>query len=277
MLFRAALILFILNVAAAAQTASPTAPQTKKAPAKGTTTTTAKAPQAILHTTAGEMKCELFPDKAPKAVDNFIGLATGKKDWINPLTGQKVQGKPLYDGVIFHRVIPGFMIQGGDPIGTGNGTPGYKFDSELHADLLFDRPGRLAMANSGANTNGSQFFITEDQRPPLNPCLEEAGCDKPFAPPNNHVAKGWGYTIFGQCDAATVALVTKIAQGPCRGRVCDGSNPRPDNPVKITHIEILNAPAAKPAPAKPSAAKPAAQPSAAKPAASPKPSSTPKQ
>jgi cyclophilin family peptidyl-prolyl cis-trans isomerase len=275
MLFRTALILFTLNLAAAAQTASPTAsPQMKKAPAKPAgSPTTAKAPLAILHTTAGDMKCELFPDKAPNTVDNFIGLATGKKDWTNPLTGQKVHGKPLYDGVIFHRVIPNFMIQGGDPIGTGTGNPGYKFADELNADLLFDRPGRLAMANSGPNTNGSQFFITEVPTPFLNPCLDEGGCMRG----TRVMAKNSGYTLFGQCDDATVALAKKIAQGPCQGQVCDGSNSRPDNPVKITHVEILNAPAAKPAPAKPSAAKPAAKPSAVKPAASPKPSPTPQE
>ena len=197
------------------------------------------------------MKCELFPDKAPKTVDNFIGLATGQKDWKNPSTGQTEHNHPLYDGVIFHRVIPGFMIQGGDPTGTGMGSPGYQFEDELLPSLLFDKPGRLAMANSGQNTNGSQFFITEAPQPALNPCLEETGCRKPWG----LVPKGTGYTIFGQCDDATVALVKKIAQGPCRGKVCDGDNSRADNPVKITHIEILNPPkpakpAAKPSPKK---------------------------
>jgi peptidyl-prolyl cis-trans isomerase A (cyclophilin A) len=167
-------------------------------------------------------------------------------------------------------VIPNFMIQGGDPIGTGRGDPGYKFADELNADLLFDRPGRLAMANSGPNTNGSQFFITEVPTPFLNPCLDEGGCMRGA----RTMAKNTGYTLFGQCDDAAVALATKIAQGPCRGQVCDGQNFRPDNPVKITHVEILNAPGI---PAKPSAAKPATKGSAAKPAASPKASPTPQE
>src|SRR5215467_4328467 len=105
-----------------------------------------KHPTAIIHTTAGDLKCELFPDQAPNTVANFVGLATGKKDWTDPDTGKAMQNKPYYDGVIFHRVIPGFMIQGGDPTGTGHGGPGYQFDDELHADLKFDKPGRLAMA-----------------------------------------------------------------------------------------------------------------------------------
>jgi peptidyl-prolyl cis-trans isomerase A (cyclophilin A) len=181
------------------------------------------------------MKCELFPDKAPKTVANFVGLATGQKDWTDPATHKPQHNRPLYDGVIFHRVIPGFMIQGGDPTGTGTGNPGYQFEDELLPNLLFDKPGRLAMANSGRNTNGSQFFITEAEQPGLNPCLDERGCQKPWG----LVPKGTGYTIFGQCDKATVALVRKIALGPCGGgQTCDGRNSRPLNPVKITHIEI---------------------------------------
>jgi peptidyl-prolyl cis-trans isomerase A (cyclophilin A) len=276
MLVRTVLMLLSFSLAAAAQTANPTAsPQTKKAPkAAATTATSAKPPEAILHTTVGDMKCELFSAQAPQAVANFIGLATGKKDWTNPTTGQNVHGKPLYDGVIFHRVIPNFMIQSGDPMGTGFGNPGYKFADELNADLLFDRPGRLAMANSGPNTNGSQFFITEVPYPSLNPCLDEGGCVRG----NRTVPKNSGYTLFGQCDAAAVELVKKIARGTCQGGVpCDFQNSRLQDPVKITHIEILNAPGAatKPAVAKPSAAKPAAKSSTPKPAASPKASPTP--
>jgi len=203
-----------------------------------TTGTPAEPPMAIIHTTAGDMKCVLFPDKAPKTVENFIGLALGTKDWTNPSTGKAEHNRPLYDGVIFHRVIPGFMIQGGDPLGTGTGGPGYKFEDELLPDLLYDKPGRLAMANSGANTNGSQFFITEDALPSLNPCFQEGGCQRSYGT----MPKGMGYTIFGQCDDATVELAKKIAQGQCRGQVCNPGNFHPDNPVKITHIEILNAP-----------------------------------
>lgn len=266
MLVRSVLILLSFTLATMGQSPSPTpSSQTKKAPAKAPAAapTPAKPPQAILHTTVGDMKCELFPDKAPKAVDNFIGLSTGKKDWINPLNGQKVHGKPLYDGVIFHRVIPNFMIQSGDPIGTGYGNPGYKFADELNADLLFDRPGRLAMANSGPNTNGSQFFITEVPYPSLNPCLDDGGCMRG----TRIMPKNSGYTLFGQCDAAAVDLVKKIAHGTCQGGVpCDFQNSKLQDPVKITHIEIQNAPGAT---------KPVAKPSAGKPAASPKPSPAP--
>ena len=130
MLVRSVLILMSFTLAAMGQAPTPTpSSKAKKAPVKAPAAApaAAKAPQAILHTTVGDMKCELFPDKAPKTVDNFVGLATGKKDWINPLNGQRVHNKPLYDGVIFHRVIPNFMIQSGDPVGTGFGNPGYKF------------------------------------------------------------------------------------------------------------------------------------------------------
>jgi peptidyl-prolyl cis-trans isomerase A (cyclophilin A) len=231
MLQRWVLILLILSITVAGQTKNKAAAPTPAA-------TPGPPPTAIIHTTAGDMKCELFPDKAPKTVDNFVGLAMGTKDWTNPSTGKTEHNHPLYDGVIFHRVIPTFMIQGGDPLGTGTGGPGYQFEDELLPDLLFDRPGRLAMANSGPSTNGSQFFITEKPLSSLDPCFTEDGCQRPgFSMP-----KGAGWTIFGQCDDATVELVKKIALGPCRGRVCDGGNSRADNPVKITHIEILNPP-----------------------------------
>jgi peptidyl-prolyl cis-trans isomerase A (cyclophilin A) len=255
MLVRAALVLLSLSVVAAGQSDStPT-------PSRGTHTppkpvTAAKPAWAILHTTAGDMKCELFPDKAPKAVGNFIGLANGTKDWRDPATGKTAHSKALYDGVIFHRTIPGFMIQGGDPLGTGTGGPGFEFEDELHADLLYDKPGRLAMANHGPNTNGSQFFITEVAQPGLNPCLDDGGCQRPWG----HVDKNTGYTIFGQCDDATVELVKKIARMPCRGTVCDGRNSQPDNPVKISHIEILNPPVASTVPARLPSAKPSPRP-----------------
>ncbi len=184
---------------------------------------------ATIDTTAGKLTCTLFPDKAPIGVANFIGLATGTKDWTSPVTHQKKHGVPLYDGTIFHRVIPNFMIQGGDPKGDGTGDPGYAFKNETSPELKFDRPGRLAYANAGPNTNGSQFFITEVPYPSLN----------------------GGYTLFGQCDDASVALVKQIA------RVGRDSNDRPFRPVKINHITIegggasakpaMSAPAAKPA------------------------------
>src|SRR5882724_3208508 len=120
------------------------------------------SPTAIIHTTAGDMSCELFPKDAPIGVANFIGLSNGTKDWTSPVGHAKKHGVPLYDGTIFHRVIPGFMIQGGDPAGTGSGDVGFMFKNETSPTLKFDRPGRLAYANSGPDTNGSQFFITED-------------------------------------------------------------------------------------------------------------------
>ena len=123
--------------------------------------------QVILQTSKGDITCVLFEKKAPKTVANFIGLAQGTKEWIDPRTGKTVK-KPLYDGTIFHRVIPGFMIQAGDPLGTGFGGPGYRFEDEIAGGLAFDRPGMLAMANSGPNTNGSQFFITVAPTPWLN-------------------------------------------------------------------------------------------------------------
>ena len=118
-------------------------------------------PTAVIDTTAGKLTCTLFSDKAPIGVANFIGLSDGTKDWTSPITHQKKHGVPLYDGTIFHRVIPDFMIQGGDPQGTGTGGPGYQFEDETKGSPhKFDKPGKLAMANSGPGTNGSQFFIT---------------------------------------------------------------------------------------------------------------------
>ena len=186
-------------------------------------------PKAILHTTAGDINCTLFKDKAPLTVDNFIELATGKKDWTNPITKAKKTNTPLYDGTIFHRVIPEFMIQGGDPAGNGSGDPGYKFKDEI-TDLRFDKPGRLAMANSGPNTNGSQFFITEVPTPHLN----------------------GKHTIFGQCEP--LSLVQHIARMPR-----DPSTDKPFSPVRIKHIEIVEPGAAPAAAKKTESAKPTAK------------------
>jgi len=185
---------------------------------------TAGQPTAVIETSVGNLTCTLFPDKAPIGVENFIGLATGTKDW-KTVRGVTKHGVPLYDGTIFHRVIPSFMIQGGDPAGDGTGDPGYKFKNEVSSDLLFDRPGRLAYANSGPDTNGSQFFITED------------------VAHSQHLSGH--YTIFGQCDEASVALVKQIAR-----MATDPQNDRPFRPVKIIHIKIVRgeaAHAAKPA------------------------------
>ena len=122
---------------------------------------------AILHTNVGDIRLNLFRNHAPVTVDNFVGLASGQKEWTHPKTGAKGTD-PLYNGTIFHRVISGFMIQGGDPLGEGYGGPGYQFKDEFHPELQFDRPYLLAMANAGPGTNGSQFFITVGPTPHLN-------------------------------------------------------------------------------------------------------------
>jgi peptidyl-prolyl cis-trans isomerase A (cyclophilin A) len=127
-----------------------------------------KAPvYATLKTTMGDIVIQLFEDKAPKTVGNFVELATGTKEWTDPKTKEKVK-RPLYSGLIFHRVIPGFMIQGGDPLGNGTGGPGYRFEDEFHPDLKHSKAGILSMANAGPNTNGSQFFITNKATPWLD-------------------------------------------------------------------------------------------------------------
>ncbi|MGH7793880.1 MAG: peptidylprolyl isomerase [Candidatus Binatia bacterium] len=122
---------------------------------------------ATLKTSMGYIVIRLFDDKAPKTVDNFVGLANGTKEWNDPKNSEKVK-RPLYNGTIFHRVIPGFMIQGGDPLGNGTGGPGFRFADEFHADLRHSKPGILSMANAGPNTNGSQFFITQKATPWLD-------------------------------------------------------------------------------------------------------------
>ena len=122
---------------------------------------------ATLKTSMGDIVIQLFEDKAPKTVANFIELATGVKEWTDPKTKEKVK-RPLYNGTVFHRVIPGFMIQGGDPLGNGTGGPGYRFEDEFHPDLKHSKTGILSMANAGPNTNGSQFFITYKPTPWLD-------------------------------------------------------------------------------------------------------------
>ena len=146
-------------------------------------------PTVVMDTTMGRMTCKLFDQQAPLATANFIALAEGTKDWDDPATHKKMRHKPLYNGTLFHRVIPDFMIQGGDPTGTGMGDPGYYFSDEFSPDLNFDVPGRLAMANSGPDTNGSQFFIT--------------------TAPTEHL--NGKHTIFGQCDAHSVLVAQSIA------------------------------------------------------------------
>ena len=168
-------------------------------------------PHVVMDTTMGRITCQFFQKQAPVAVANFIGLADGTKEWTNPATHQIERHKRFYDGTTFHRVIPEFMIQGGDPTGTGMGGPGYSFDDEFDPNLNFDVPGRLAMANSGPNTNGSQFFITELPYPSLD----------------QH------YTIFGQCDDASVDVVKAIA------RVPRDDSDKPMTPVTIRKVTIV--------------------------------------
>jgi len=123
---------------------------------------------ATLQTSMGAVTVDLYGDRAPRTVENFVGLATGSKQWTDPETGETVDGEPFYTDVLFHRVIEGFMIQTGDPTGTGRGGPGYQFDDEFHEDLSHDSPGTLSMANAGPDTNGSQFFITLNAVPQLD-------------------------------------------------------------------------------------------------------------
>jgi peptidyl-prolyl cis-trans isomerase A (cyclophilin A) len=165
---------------------------------------------ATLKTNRGDIQIRLLPNHAPQTVQNFVGLADGSKEWRNPETGE-VSKTPLYSGTVFHRVIPGFMIQGGDPLGNGMGGPGYEFADEFHPELKFDRPYLLAMANAGPGTNGSQFFITVGPTPHLN---------------RKH-------SIFGEVlDPASQKVVDAIAQTPT------GRMDRPKNEVVVDRIEI---------------------------------------
>ena len=163
-----------------------------------------------LHTNRGDIRLNLFGNHAPKTVANFTELASGTKEWTHPQTRAKSTDK-LYDGTVFHRVIPNFMIQGGDPLGQGFGGPGYQFGDEFHPELSFDRPYLLAMANSGANTNGSQFFITVASTPHLN---------------RKH-------TIFGEvADADSRAVVDAIAATKT------GGQDRPVDAVVINSVTV---------------------------------------
>jgi peptidyl-prolyl cis-trans isomerase A (cyclophilin A) len=168
---------------------------------------------ATLQTNAGPVVIRLFPDHAPKTVRNFVELAEGGKEWTDPRTGRATTDK-LYDGSVFHRVIPNFMIQGGDPLGSGRGGPGYQFGDEIHPDLRFDRPYLLAMANAGPGTNGSQFFITTAATPWLN----------------------GKHTIFGEViEGADV--VDRISQAKT------GSQDRPVEDVVIESVTVDRGPA----------------------------------
>jgi len=163
---------------------------------------------ANFETNLGNFKVLLFHEKAPDTVANFVGLAQGKKEFTDPISKEKVK-KEFYDGLIFHRVIPEFMIQGGDPMGTGMGGPGYTFADEFHPDLKHDKPGILSMANSGPNTNGSQFFITVKETPWLD----------------------GRHTVFGEVIEG-MDIVTKISLAP------SGAQDRPQEDILIKNLTI---------------------------------------
>jgi peptidyl-prolyl cis-trans isomerase A (cyclophilin A) len=176
----------------------------------GVTESTSPARRAVLHTNQGDITVELFPDHAPKTVANFADLAEGRREWTHPATRERTTDK-LYDGTIFHRIIDGFMIQGGDPLGQGIGGPGYQFGDEIHPDLAFTKPYLLAMANAGPGTNGSQFFITV-------------------------AATSWltgKHTIFGEvADQSSRDVVDRIA------KVATGRNDKPVDDVVIESVEV---------------------------------------
>ena len=190
-------------------------------------------PTIVIDSSMGRLTCKTFDKEAPNAVANFIGLAEGTKDYTKGPDSPKIHGKPFYDGLTFHRVIPGFMVQAGDTAGDGSGDAGYFFDDEIVPGLTFSVPGRLAMANSGPNTNSAQFFITEAPQPDLD----------------GH------YTIFGQCDAHSVLIVASIA------RVERNARDRPLTPVTINHVFIVRP--GQPMPPLPASAAPSAPPEGA--------------
>ena len=216
----ALLLTFSASLALAQATPLPDAPAAPAAPppaalpdSPGTVATppTPTGPTVVFDTNMGRMTCKLFDKQSPLAVNNFIGLAEGTKPFTDPATGKLTKGVHFYDGTTFHRVIPGFMIQGGDRRGDGTGDAGYSFDNEDTPNLLFDTPGRLAMANAGPNTNSTQFFITELAYPDLN---------------NK-------YTIFGQCDAHSVLISSTIARVDRDGR------DKPIQPVTLNKVTIV--------------------------------------
>jgi len=164
---------------------------------------------ATLHTSEGDIEIELYPEKVPNTVENFVGLATGETAWEDPETGETVEGEPLYDDVLFHRVIDDFMIQTGDPEGDGTGGPGYTFDDEFHDELTHDGPGVVSMANRGPDTNGSQFFITLAATPHLD----------------------GKHAVFGQITDG-IDVVREIGSKPT------GARDRPTEDVVLESVEV---------------------------------------
>lgn len=232
------LFLFSTVFAIAQQSTPPPTPPAQTPPAELPDMPTSQAPPlveptgptVVLDTTMGRITCRFFDKEAPLTVANFIGLAQGTKPWMDPVSKKKMKAKPFYDGTTFHRVIPDFMIQGGDPTGTGTGDPGYMFADEFDPNLNFDVPGRMAMANSGPGTNGSQFFITEV--------------------PTTHLNQK--HTIFGQCDQPSLSVVSAIA------RVQRNADDKPLEPVVLNKVTIVREgqplPPLPPAPAAPASA-----------------------
>ncbi|MFH1726227.1 MAG: peptidylprolyl isomerase [Elusimicrobiota bacterium] len=208
----------VLGVAAAG--CSKPAPEIRKGPetpaSASATAPMKKGLYVTLDTTQGEIVARLLPEEAPKTVENFVGLATGKKEWTDPATGQKTT-RPLYNGTHFFRVIPGFMIQGGDPLSSGFGNPGFRFEDEFFPGRTFDRAGLLAMANSGPDTNGSQFFITLAPVPHLT---------------NKHTI--FGEVVKGQDVVGAIAAVERTRMDPQTGRVID----RPAVPQVLKEVRI---------------------------------------
>ncbi len=167
--------------------------------------------RAIFKTSMGDITVKLYEKEAPRTVANFVALATGQVEWTDPQTRQKTK-RPLYSGTIFHRVIPEFMIQGGDPTGTGTGGPGWRFGDEIHPSLKHTGPGVLSMANAGPGTNGSQFFLCEIATPWLD----------------------GKHAVFGQA-IDNIPLIAKITHVPC------GAQNRPKTPITLNEIQVLRA------------------------------------
>ena len=211
--FQKSLTLAALSLAAATLSAQTPAqlPDSPGASIQPRVAAVPTGPTVVMDTTAGRLSCKLFDKEAPLATSNFVQLAEGTKDWVDPNTNKKVHGQRFYDGTTFHRVIPGFMIQGGDRKGDGTGDAGYYFENEVSPNLTFDVAGRLAMANAGPNTNGTQFFITEAPQPELD----------------------GKYSLFGQCDDRSVELVKTIA------RVDRNSSDKPFTDVVVKKVTVV--------------------------------------
>ena len=214
-----ALVCVGMTSRAATATKHKTAAKSAPTPAPIVDPNKGKTVIAVFETSMGTFSAKLYADKAPKTVANFTGLAEGTHEWTDPKTNKKVK-RPLYDGTVFHRIIAGFMIQGGDPLGNGTGGPGYKFDNEISPDLKHSKPGILAMANAGPNTNGSQFYITVDKKEYLD------GSYSVFGEVTGEGSKPDGTKIEG------IKIIDEIS------RVKTGAMDRPVEPVTLKSVKI---------------------------------------